>query len=80
MARLPSGLCLRDILTPMKTKEQIAARISELRHKLKTLDDKRKRHARETGANRSNLAIKQTRELEGEIAALEWVLDAESTT
>lgn len=62
------------MLTPMKTEEQIADRIAELRSALRKQEDKQKGHAQRTGANRSTLGTRLRRELEGEIAALEWVL------
>ena len=60
----------------MKTQEQIAARIKELRTELEGKEDSRKGHAKATGANRSTLGIKRKNELEGEIAGLEWILNS----
>jgi hypothetical protein len=64
----------------MKTEKEILGRIDFLRGRLKRQEDERKRHARETGANRTTLGIRRTRELEGEIAGLEWVLGSDSGT
>ena len=67
-------------IAPMKREDEITARIKELRRKLKKQEAHRSGHARETGSNRSTLGIKLVRQLEGEIAGLEWVLGAEPTT
>ena len=61
----------------MKSEDKIAARIKELRARLKKQEGNSKAHARETGANRTTLGINVRRKLEGEIAGLEWVLRAE---
>jgi hypothetical protein len=63
----------RDILTPMKTEEQIAARIKELHGKLKPLAEDPRRHKRGQPGHVGALGIKRIRELEGEIAGFEWV-------
>jgi hypothetical protein len=70
----------RDILTPMKSEDQIIARLKESRIKLKNRMLRSKAHARETGANRTTLGQKDRRQLEGEIAAFEWVLGIEPGT
>jgi hypothetical protein len=58
----------------MKTEVQIAARIVGLRTALKNRENEQKAHGQKTGANRSTIGNRLRRELEGEIAALEWVL------
>ena len=65
---------MSDRIAPMKSEDQITARIKELREQLKKQKDNQKDHARWTGANRTTLGIKRRRQLEGEIAGLEWVL------
>ena len=59
----------------MKSEMQIAGYIQELRGALKKQESRRRSQARRTGANRSTLGIRRTRELEGKIAGLEWVLE-----
>jgi hypothetical protein len=58
----------------MKTEEQIAARIEELRGRLKPQKDDPFRHRRGQPGHLGNLGIRRIRELEGELAGLEWVL------
>jgi hypothetical protein len=62
----------------MKTEEQIAARVQELRLELKRAERKRKDYARGKG-NRGTLGIRRIREMEGEILALTWVLESANT-
>jgi hypothetical protein len=59
----------------MKTETQIKARIIELRDRLDKNTDQRKAYAKQTGANRTTLGVRSRREYEGQIEALEWVLD-----
>jgi hypothetical protein len=58
----------------MKSESQIVDGIAELRDELKKQELRRKRHAQETGARRSNLGTKPTHLIEGEIAGLEWIV------
>ena len=64
----------------MRTKDEINARLKELRGQLKQKEAQSKAHARETGANRTTLGINVRRKLEGEIAGLEWVLASGTAT
>lgn len=62
------------IFQPMKSEIEIAARLRELRERLKVEAAKAKTYAKETGASRTTLGIRARRLLEGEIAGLAWVL------
>ena len=61
----------------MKSETQIAAYIEELRGALKKQESQRRSQAKRTGANHSTLGIRRTRELEGKITGLEWVLESD---
>ena len=69
---------MNDRLMPMKSEEEIVARIKELRHRLNEEEDARKRHGRKTGGNRSTLGMRVVDKLQGEIAGLEWALGKEA--
>jgi hypothetical protein len=58
----------------MKSEVEIASRIKELREQLKVNETRRKQYAREHKARPGTLGLPYTRQLEGQIAALEWVL------
>lgn len=61
-------------ISAMKSEDEVAARLHKLRTQLKSLKDDRKAYAKQTGARRSTLGIKNLRLVEGEIVALAWVL------
>ncbi|HXN45748.1 MAG TPA: hypothetical protein VN893_03855 [Bryobacteraceae bacterium] len=64
----------------MKTSEQIAERIHELREQLKRNERERKSWCEEKGIGHTTLGITHRRRCEGQIEALEWVLTLESGT
>jgi hypothetical protein len=58
----------------MKSEDEIAARLREVREKLTMAEGVGKAYAKEKGSGRSTLGIKSRRLLEGERMALAWVL------
>lgn len=63
-----------DRIAPMRTEDQIMARINELHGKLKTLADDPRRHKRGLPGHKGALNIRRIREIEGAISELEWVI------
>lgn len=59
----------------MRTEEEIRAEIETLLSEVKKQEERRKSHAQDTGANRSNLGMPYIHEMNGRIAGLRWALN-----